>query len=203
MYFCFISSMNILPRLDTQSYNITHSTSGSELSSPRNVSSGPKWIYIQPLSLWWCHQMEIFSALLVLCAGNSPVTGEFLSQRSVSVDVFFDLCLNKRLQFSKQSWDWWFETPSRPLWRHCNDNPRYNNAPELSVIRTAPKRNQFIIENGPADDKETGGFSTYRPLPKYAALLVVMRYRSYIKCLYYVVFIICSPGVGATNVILG
>ena len=27
--------------------------------------------------------------------------------------------LSKRL--SKQSWGWWFETPSRPLWRHCND----------------------------------------------------------------------------------
>ena len=31
---------------------------------------------------------------------------------------FFDLRLNKRL--SKQSWGWWFETPSRPLWRQCN-----------------------------------------------------------------------------------
>ena len=31
---------------------------------------------------------------------------------------FFDLRLNKRL--SKQSWGWWFETPSRPLWRHSN-----------------------------------------------------------------------------------
>ena len=29
-----------------------------------------------------------------------------------------DLRLNKRL--SKQSWGWWFETLSRPLWRHCN-----------------------------------------------------------------------------------
>ena len=27
--------------------------------------------------------------------------------------------LNKRL--NKQSWGWWFETPSRSLWRHCND----------------------------------------------------------------------------------
>ena len=36
-----------------------------------------------------------------------------------SVDVFFDLRLNKRL--SKQSWGWWSETPSRPLWHHCND----------------------------------------------------------------------------------
>ena len=26
--------------------------------------------------------------------------------------------LNKRL--SKQSWGWWFETPYRSLWRHCN-----------------------------------------------------------------------------------
>ena len=44
---------------------------------------------------------------------NSP-------QRPVtrSFDVFFDLRLNKRL--SKQSWGWWFETPSRSLWRHCN-----------------------------------------------------------------------------------
>ena len=35
------------------------------------------------------------------------------------IDVFFDLRLNKR--FSKQSWGWWFETPSRSLWRHRND----------------------------------------------------------------------------------
>ena len=40
--------------------------------------------------------METVSALLALCAGNSPVTGEFPSQRPVtrSLDVFFDLRLN-------------------------------------------------------------------------------------------------------------
>ena len=67
-----------------------------------------------------CHQMETFSALLALCVGNSQVTGEFPSQRPGTqvFDVFFDLCLNKWL--SKQSWDWWFETPSCPLWHHCN-----------------------------------------------------------------------------------
>ena len=44
---------------------------------------------------WWRHQMETFSALLALCAGNPPVTGEFPSQRPVtrSFDVFFDLCM--------------------------------------------------------------------------------------------------------------
>ena len=69
---------------------------------------------------WWRHQMEPFSALLTLCAGNSPVTGEFPAQRPVTrnFDVFFDLRLNKRL--SKQSWGWWFETLSRSSWSHCN-----------------------------------------------------------------------------------
>ena len=39
---------------------------------------------------WWRHQMETFSALLAICAGNSPVTGEFPAQRPVtrSFDVF-------------------------------------------------------------------------------------------------------------------
>ena len=69
---------------------------------------------------WWRHQMETFSALLAICAGNSPVPGEFPAQRPVtrSFDVCFDLRLNKRL--SKQSWGWWFQTQSRPLWRQSN-----------------------------------------------------------------------------------
>ena len=63
--------------------------------------------------------METFSALLALCAGNSPVTGEFPQQRPVmrNFDVFY-LRLNKRL--GKQSWGWWFETPSCWWWCHCN-----------------------------------------------------------------------------------
>ena len=46
--------------------------------------------------------------------------GEFTGHRWMtrSFDVFFDLRLNKRL--NKQSWGCWFETPSPPLWRHCN-----------------------------------------------------------------------------------
>ena len=70
--------------------------------------------------IWWRHQMETFSALLAICAENSPVTGEFPAQRPMTqnFDVLFDLRLNKRLR--KQSWGWWFETPSRPLWRCRN-----------------------------------------------------------------------------------
>ena len=51
--------------------------------------------------------MEKISALLAICAGNSPVSGEFPAQMPVtrSFDVFFDLRLNEQL--SKHSWGWW------------------------------------------------------------------------------------------------
>ena len=70
---------------------------------------------------WELYQMETGSALLALCAGNSPVTGEFPSQRPVtrSFDVFFHLRQNERL--SKLSRRWWFETPSRLVWRNFNN----------------------------------------------------------------------------------
>ena len=65
--------------------------------------------------------METFSALLAICAGNSPVPGEFPTQRPVtrSFDVYFDLRPNKLL--SKHSWGWWYDTLSWSLWRHCNE----------------------------------------------------------------------------------
>ena len=76
--------------------------------------------FIRIYETWWSHHMETFFAFLAICAGNSPITGEFPVQRPVtrSSDVFFGLRLNKRL--SKQSWGWRFETPSHSLWRHCN-----------------------------------------------------------------------------------
>ena len=59
---------------------------------------------------WWRHLMETFSAILILCAGNSPNTGEFPSQKPapLSFDVFCHLRLNK--QFSKQRRRRWWET---------------------------------------------------------------------------------------------
>ena len=100
----------------------------------RCYPKSPRWHY--GISRWR-HQMETFSALLVLCEGNSPVTGEFPAQRPVtrSLDVFFDLCPNKLL--SKQSWGWWLETPSRPLWRHPNvsKSSRWHTRHDISWIR--------------------------------------------------------------------
>ena len=58
---------------------------------------------------------------------TGPFCGEFTGDRWIprtkasdaELWCFFHLCLNKRL--SKKSRGWWFETPSCPLWRHCND----------------------------------------------------------------------------------
>ena len=78
--------------------------------------------YCHQVNSCWCHHVETFSALLTLCEGNPPVTGEFPSQRPVmrNFDVCIDLHLNKRL--SKQLRRRWFETPTSSLWRHCSMN---------------------------------------------------------------------------------
>ena len=76
----------------------------------------PLWnpLWVLAIVTWWRHQMETFSMLLALCAGNSPVTCEFPSQRPVtrSLDVFSLFC----------TWinSWWFETPSHSSWCCCN-----------------------------------------------------------------------------------
>ena len=90
-------------------------------------------LLIREWHTWWRHQIETSSALLAICAGNSPVPGEFPTQRPVtrSFNVFFDLCLNKRL--SKQSWGWWLETIWRPLWHHCNENLTYEKSKLVRV----------------------------------------------------------------------
>ena len=59
-----------------------------------------------------------------------------------SFDVFFDLRLNKWL--SKQSWAWWFETPSRPLWRNYNENARYQANPKIPEPRSRMHDHTYI-----------------------------------------------------------
>ena len=74
----------------------------SSLTAPWAVIMTPfgaagDWCWGTALPIpWWRHQMETFSALLALCAGNSPVTGEFPAQRPVTqgFHVFYDLRIN-------------------------------------------------------------------------------------------------------------
>ena len=67
-----------------------------------SICSSSELALLTSSKLWWRHQMETLSALLAFCAGNSPVTGEFPEQRSMtrSLDVFFNLRRNQLL--SKQ-----------------------------------------------------------------------------------------------------
>ena len=81
--------------------------------------------------LLWLDVRQLINSMMTSSNGNifrvtGHLCGEFTGPRWIpgqrpvtrSFDVFFDLRLNKRL--NKQSWGWWFETLSRPLWRHCN-----------------------------------------------------------------------------------
>ena len=75
---------------------------------------------------WWiCHIMTSSNGNIFRVTGHlcGEVTGHRWIPRTKASDVellcFLDLHLNKRL--SKQSWGWWFETPSCPLWRHYNE----------------------------------------------------------------------------------
>ena len=95
-------------------------------TKPWKLSNRNHWLHCNDTgkhgSWTWRYQMETFSALLPICMGNSPITGEFPSQRPVtrSFEIFFGLRLNKRL--NKQSRVWWYETASRSLWRQCNND---------------------------------------------------------------------------------
>ena len=131
------------------------------------------------LKTWWRHQMETFSALLAICAGNSPVPGECPIQRPMtrSFDVFIDLRPNKRL--SKHWWGWWFKTPSGPLWRHChgcdvsvdNNDPPFQNAHACNVQRhrlsvTVSSCQQHAIVARPMSINWGGNGDEYRNFSK-------------------------------------
>ena len=86
-----------------------HNTTPPHTPTPENLGKMGRFgsnLVNFAIKSWWCHQMETFSALLALCAENSPVSGEFPAQRPVTrgFHVFFDLHLNKRLNKQSQGW---------------------------------------------------------------------------------------------------
>ena len=135
---------------------------------------------------WWRHHMETFSALLVICAGNSPVPGEFPTQRPVtrSFDVYFDLRPNKRL--SKQSLGWWFETLSPPLWRHRNDrqdlalnHPYYFEMWQAAVLLKRSKRLCYSEHQYVAFRIERAVLCDIEIVPGASKLLNIMNFSSF------------------------
>ena len=133
--------------------------------------------------------METFSALLAICAGNSPVPGEVPTQRPVTrgFHVFFDLRPNK--PFSKQSWGWLFEALSRPLWRHYNANMVFTQRNTTSFDYTMFKI-MFLIKtsNSPT--------SINNPQKRHDFTLPLFRVRSWnngVCCMSFYILTICNP----------
>ena len=81
---------------------------------------------------WWFSPMRTLSTVHMMTTSNwdifrvtgclwGALTGDQWIPLTKASDVelwYFYIRLNKRL--SKQSRLWWFDTPSRPLWCHCN-----------------------------------------------------------------------------------
>ena len=91
---------------------------------------------------------QIFRVAGHLCGEFIVQNGEFPAQRPLtrSFDVVSDLRLYKRL--SKQWWGWWFETPWRPLWGHCNVMLKTgkNSHPQLATISKKYPGFLFVID---------------------------------------------------------
>ena len=63
---------------------------------------------------WWHHQMETFSAVLVLCEGNPPVIGGFTSQMASYTEMFpFDDVIMETSINTKVSGRWVIEVDNR------------------------------------------------------------------------------------------
>ena len=81
--------------------------------------------------------METFSALLAICAGNSPVPSEFPTRRPVtrSFDIFFDLRLNKLLSKQRVAGVWDAIAPiMTPLYWTGNTNNHWLTAWWISSV---------------------------------------------------------------------
>ena len=117
------------------------------------IKTDPRCHLAHPLIQIYKHAMmtssngNIFRVTDHLC-------GEFTGPRWIppqrpvkrSFDVFFDLRLNKRL--SKQSWGWWFETLSNPLWRHSNAICHGSSMTSLSVYTVQMQMQMAILFDG-------------------------------------------------------
>ena len=103
----------------------------ADIESDDHIAIGAVWciVFMQcaPIGHESFFRNNPDSSMMTSSNGNifrvtGHLCGEFTAQKPMtrSFAVFFVLRLNKRL--SKQSWGWWFETISCPLWRHRNEH---------------------------------------------------------------------------------
>ena len=125
--------------------------------SPQNgdyfVCSSKDWIILTIGEIlyhfsWWRHQMGAFSAWLVLCAENSPVTGELPSQSASNAG--FDVSLMWVRMSFKETIEWpviWDYMTF--MWRHRNvthKNWYQAGSPVLLYSFTKPRAAHAIVD---------------------------------------------------------
>ena len=110
------------------------------LSSPRGIDWADLWqschIHHDGV-IKWKHVPLYLS--LVRGIHRSPVNSPHKGQWRGTLMFSLICALNKRL--SKQSWGWWFETPSRSLWRHGNNDRHF----VMYGCMTLHKPNNFLF----------------------------------------------------------
>ena len=84
--------------------------------------------------------METFSALLTLCAGNSPVIGESPHKGQWRGALMFSFICARINSWVNNRGGWWFEAPPHSLMRHYNENAAARNCivHRKSVIDSSP-----------------------------------------------------------------
>ena len=89
-------------------------------------------------NLEWHHPIlkkwPTLSALLALCEGNPSVTGGFPLKGQWRGALMFSLiCAWTDGEANNRDACRWFETPSRSIWRHCNDTGWWPSAAGISA----------------------------------------------------------------------
>ena len=141
------------------------------------------WTMQDIYSSWWRHQTETFSAQLAIYAGNSPVPGEFPTQKPVtrSFDVFFDLRLNNGWVNNREAGD------LRRYRAHYDITVMWNFRPPVSyhvkqkkaaVKKSALRTNQLEQEQQIQKQTKT---KTYIKLPKHVSPFALLREHSHLN----------------------
>ena len=121
----------------------------------------PQWVWLcdQLYSLIQMQHTQWYAVIMMTSSNGNifrvtgPLCGEFTGHRGIpaqrpvtrSFDVFLHLCLN--IPLSKQSWGWWFETQSHPLWRYCNVLQKQQSFSQILKFQCQITRQMTTIGN--------------------------------------------------------
>ena len=167
--------------IDKETLKLVHvDTSREDMNTSHVVPQTSQWVWLFPENresqkdvgdtrvLWYpiefvsLHDKRNFSNMRTSSNRNifrvtGPLCEEFTGHRWIPLTkashaelwCFFILRMNKWL--SKQSWDWWFETLLRPLWRHNNEKFTFSTAqnivnnPEFITRTMMPLDHRLLI----------------------------------------------------------